>query len=239
MTLATSLPKKRKIVYPVSDGKPMAETDKHADLMVYSKEALRARYDHEPNVYVSGNNFLFYEEGNPAARISPDTYVVFGVPKGRCDSYKVWEEGGRLPSIVFEFTSKKTREEDVYKKRPLYERLGIREYVQFDPTGDYLAPILQGFSFVNGVYVPMPLVNNRLHSQVLGLDIVWTEGDWMRFYDPVTQEWLLSPLEAARLVKVEAQRAATEMQRAEAAEAENARLRAALEAALRGQRLEE
>src|SRR5437588_12354675 len=101
----------RRIYYPVRDGKPMAETDKHADLMIYYKEVLRARYKHDENVYVSGNNFVFYEEGNPKARVSPDVYVVFGVRKHQRDSYKVWEEGGRLPDVVFEFTAKKTQRE--------------------------------------------------------------------------------------------------------------------------------
>ena len=40
--------------------------------------------------------------------------------------------------------SRSTRGEDQGKKRRLYERLGVREYWQYDPTGDYLKPALQG-----------------------------------------------------------------------------------------------
>ena len=36
--------------YPTSDGKPMAETDKHRDLMVYAIEALKARFADRPDV---------------------------------------------------------------------------------------------------------------------------------------------------------------------------------------------
>lgn len=69
----------RSFVYPTSDGKPMAETDKHADLMVYAKEALRLYFaNRAADVYVSGNNFVFWKEGNPRAKVSPDVYVVFG-----------------------------------------------------------------------------------------------------------------------------------------------------------------
>jgi Uma2 family endonuclease len=142
----------RRVYYPDSDGKPMAETEKHRDLMIYSIEALKAFFDARPDVQVSGNNFIYFEEGNPKARISPDCYVVFGVPKRVRDSYKSWEEGGKLPAVIFEFTSKKTRREDVHKKRPLYEQvLRVSEYFQFDPTGDYLKPRLQGFRWVRSV----------------------------------------------------------------------------------------
>src|SRR5438045_3668583 len=44
-------------LYPSSDGKPMAETELHRDLMIYSIEALKVRYAEDPNTQVSGNNF--------------------------------------------------------------------------------------------------------------------------------------------------------------------------------------
>src|SRR5579862_4552229 len=99
--------KPRRVFYPVSDGKPMAETDKHRELMVYFIAALMHFLLNRKKAYVSGNNFLFYEEGNSKARLSPDCYVVLGVEQRLRDSFKVWEEDGRLPAVVFEFTSKK------------------------------------------------------------------------------------------------------------------------------------
>src|SRR5581483_5303214 len=85
--------RQRRVYYPTSDGKPMGETEKHRDLMIYCIEALKAYFADDPEGYVSGNNFLYYEEGNPKARVSPDCYVVFGVEKRQRDFYKVWEEG--------------------------------------------------------------------------------------------------------------------------------------------------
>src|SRR5579862_4559533 len=135
--------KPQRITYPVSDGKPMAETDKHRELMLYFIEALIHFLINRTQAYVSGNNFLFYEEGNPKARLSPDCYVVFGIEPRLRDSYKAWEEGGKLPAVVFEFTSRKTQKEDTNKKRDLYEQtLQVPEYFLFDPTGDYLEPRL-------------------------------------------------------------------------------------------------
>lgn len=45
------------------------------------------------DVYVSGNLFVYYEEGNPKKCVAPDVFVVFGVPKRRRRVYLVWEEG--------------------------------------------------------------------------------------------------------------------------------------------------
>jgi Uma2 family endonuclease len=236
--------RKRPVYYPVSDGKPMAETEKHLLLMLYCIGVLKNYFAARTDVYVVGNNFLYWEEGNPKARISPDCYVVFGVEKWIRDSYKVWEEGGRLPSVVFEFTSKKTRHEDVKKKRPLYEQvLKVAEYFQFDPTGDYLKPRLQGLRLRDGVFEAIPLVNDRLYSEELELELVM-EGERLRFWDPVKGEWLLSMEELALVREAEAKarefaerRAEAEVQarefaeqRAEAAEAGMERLRAELEA---------
>ncbi len=169
----------------------MAEDEPHLNLMNYSIPALRYRLRNRPDVYVAGNNFLYYEEGNPKARVSPDCYVALGVePKGRRRFYKVWEENGIAPSVIFEFTSKKTKKEDLTIKKSLYEQvLRVQEYFQFDPTGDYLKPRLQGQRLHEGVYQPIELNDNRMFSEQLGLELVM-EGETLRFYDPATGEWL-------------------------------------------------
>ncbi len=243
---------KRAVYYPTGDGKPMAEDEPHLNLMNYSIPALRYRLRNRPDVYVAGNNFLYYEEGNPKARVSPDCYVALGVePKGRRRFYKVWEENGIAPAVIFEFTSKKTKKEDLTIKKSLYEQvLRVQEYFQFDPTGDYLKPRLQGQRLHEGVYQPIELNDNRMFSEQLGLELVM-EGETLRFYDPASGEWLRTYEQAetqrlaqeqraqaeAQRAQAEAQRAEaadqradSEKQRAESAEAELARLRAELEA---------
>src|SRR5262245_27886792 len=96
--------RRRRVVYPTRDGRPMGETDKHRWLMMYAIDALMVFFAHRPEVYVSGNNFVFWQEGDPAKRISPDCYVVFGVGMRLRDSYMTWKEGGKGPDVVFEFT---------------------------------------------------------------------------------------------------------------------------------------
>lgn len=224
MATATLTPTALKAVeYPTRDGKPMAETDKHRRLMSYVIDALTVYLADRRQAYVSGNNFVFWKEGNAKARISPDGYVVFGVSPDARDSYKAWEEGGRLPDVIFEFTSRKTQQQDTDTKLPLYEQvLKTPEYFLFDPTGDYLRPRLQGYRLQDGRYVRLELVKDRLHSEQLGLDLV-QEGERLRLYDPVKSKFLPTAQEQAERVGAEARRAA-------AAEAEVARLRAEIEA---------
>ena len=141
------------IEYPESDGEPMAETAIHQELMIYNIVALRHYYADNPMVHVAGNNFLYYEEGNIKKNVSPDIYVVFGVRHWLRPIYKLWEEGGITPRVVIELTAKKTKNNDMFDKLLLYrDILKVHEYIQFDPTGDYLHPRLQGYRLERGVY---------------------------------------------------------------------------------------
>ncbi len=198
MATTTLRPTALKVVeYPTRDGRPMGETDKHRELMSYLISALKSYFADQPNVYVSGNNFVFWEEGNPKSRISPDTYVVFGAEMRLRNSYMAWREGGLLPNVIFEVTSRKTQREDVQTKLPLYEQtLQTPEYFLFDPTGDYLRPRLQGYRLENGRYIRLELVHDRLHSEQLGLDLV-QEGERLRLFDPAKGEFLPTALEQA------------------------------------------
>src|SRR3954452_23150266 len=71
----------REVEYPTSDGRPMAETDTHRQDMVDLIAALQDRFAADPDAYVSGNLLLFYEQGSPRKHVSPDVFVVLGVPK--------------------------------------------------------------------------------------------------------------------------------------------------------------
>jgi Uma2 family endonuclease len=135
--------------YPESDGRPLAETQVHGQAVLDLIHTLGRRYADVPDVYVWGNMLLYYVEGNPAACVAPDLFLVKGVDKRVRRVYKLWEEG-RVPSLVIEVTSKSTRDEDMNLKKGLYERLGVEEYFLFDPFGEYLRPRLQGYRRENG-----------------------------------------------------------------------------------------
>jgi hypothetical protein len=68
----------------------MAETDWHRELMHIVIGILKRWYADDPNVYVSGNLLIFYEPGDKRRHVSPDCFVVKGVPKGDRPNYLVW-----------------------------------------------------------------------------------------------------------------------------------------------------
>ncbi len=193
-----SIPLQNEIHYPESDGRPMGETEIHAQVLEDLRFALVRRYADVPDVYVWGNLFFYYREGDPKACVCPDVFLVKGVGKrtdNRRRTYKLWEEDGRVPSLVIELTSESTRDEDVEKKK-LYERLGVEEYFLFDPFGEYVRPRLQGFRLEGGRYQPLPQrVDGSLESRTTGL-ILKPEGPRLRFRDKETGEDLLNAAEA-------------------------------------------
>ena len=222
------------IVYPETDGKPMGETDVHIDALIYLREALKDYFREAPKVYVAGNMLLYYEEGNTAACVAPDVFVVQGVAKHERRIYKLWEED-QPPAVVFEVTSRSTRLEDLGTKRALYAMLGVREYFLYDPLGEYLRPQLQGYRLQEGEYQRMPPVGHEgLASQALGLELRLEDGR-LRVVHPTTDERLLTPAEAqaarraaeARATQEAAARQAAE-ERVAQAEAELQRVRAEL-----------
>ncbi len=212
----------RKIEYPTRDGKPIAETEIHRDNMIDLIRTLQDRYAEAPMVCVSGNLLMFYQEGNRRKHVSPDVFVVLGIPKKLRENYLIWEEG-KAPDTVLEVTSKSTKRED-QKKHDLYrDVLRVSEYFLFDPTQDYLKPPLQGFRLEGVEYIRIESVDGRLPSEVLGLHLE-RDGKELRFFDPETRSRLLKikeRIEAAKQrTEAAKQRIETANQRAEAANQE-------------------
>lgn len=200
------------IVYPESDGEPMAETDVHRDLMTDSIQTLKHHYRNENDVYVSGNLFMYYEEGEPRKCVSPDVFVVFGVEKKRRRTYLTWEEG-RTPDFVLEVASPKTISNDMKEKKELYASvLAVLEYYIYDPLGQII-PGFIGFRLIDGVYQEIDSVNARLPSAVLGLELGERDGE-LRLYNPDTLQWLQTPYERAEDAETRAEKAETELTRA-------------------------
>ena len=223
------------IEYPSADGQPMAESDFQRKPLTYGVEALDIYFQDRPDVYVSGNLFIYYEEGNPQASIAPDVFVILGAPKRDRSSYLLWSEP-KAPDFVLEITSRRTRREDQETKPATYARLGVQECWQYDPMGDYLAPALQGFRLVAGHYEPLPATvspegTQMLHSRVLGLEVSLEEGR-LRFVDPATGQRLLTHQETEQARRAVEERAAQETALRQAAEAQ------ATEEALRRQATE-
>ena len=187
------------IEYPETDGKPMAETDVHAKLMIELREALVAYFRPDPQVYVSGNLLLYYEEGNPRKSVAPDVFVVRGVPNHQRRVYFLWKEG-QAPAVIFEISSRGTYKEDLQRKWLLYYQLGVAEYYLYDPEYDYLKEGLTAYRPGDeGEYVEVPVKGGVIHSPALGLDLVDT-GATLRLRNPQSGQFLptRAELEAAQ-----------------------------------------
>ncbi len=253
--MASSLLAPPAVDYPSTDGKPLAESDFQATPLIYAREALRDHFRHRDDVYVAANLLIYYQEGTRAS-VAPDVFVVIGAPNRDRMSYRLWDEP-KGPDFVLEVTSRSTRREDQGPKRELYRELRVAEYWQYDPTGDYLRPQLQGERLSGGEYQALPMDELEegtlaLTSGVLGLELRVMERG-LRFRDPVTGEDLLSHAEhragreqerqGRQQAEQDRQRAEQGWQRAEqdrqrerqARQAAEARL-AELEALLRRQR---
>ena len=137
------------VEYPSFDGRPMAENDWQLHAMIDAISVLDRYFEDREDVYVSGDLLIYYEEGNPKARAAPDVFVVFGVPKRKRPTYLLWQEG-KVPAFVLEVASRSTWREDEGRKAKLYERLGVREYWQYDPTGEYLGCISRAGAWWTG-----------------------------------------------------------------------------------------
>jgi Uma2 family endonuclease len=206
------------IVYPVRDGKPMAETGVHVVLMVTLIAALRHYFRARSDVYVIGNIFLYYEEGHPEARCSPDIMVIKEVePGGERPSFKIWEEKA-VPCVIIELTSRETAEEDVGPKHELYEKLGVREYFLFDPLHHFLERPLIGYRLIGGKYESLPPADDGgLLSAELGMRLV-PEDTQLALYSFRTDERILAPQEAYQLLEETQQQKSQAEQRASQAE---------------------
>lgn len=183
------------IDYPESDGKPMGETDLHRDAMFRQIELLK-RFFAGQKVYVSGDLLVYYEQGNNKKFIVPDVFFTKGLKQTQRRIYRTWIE--RLPpNLVIETTSKKTKKKDLIVKPEIYAKIGVQEFLLFDPTEDYLEPPLQGNRLIGGAYQRIPLQSDgSLMSEQLGLKLQFNDGE-LDFIDPATNQRLITAEEEA------------------------------------------
>ena len=187
--------------YPDLGVPPMISV--HFDAVHDSAPLLQTRYADRDDVFVGSNLTIYYVDGSRERAIQPDVFVSFGSPKGPRRVWRAWEEG-TFPDFVLEVASKSTYRRDQGEKRAIYEGImGVAEYWQFDPTGDYLRPVLEGRRRnAAGAYESVPLATTpegglRGVCEVLGLHVC-ADGSRLRLFDPAAGEFLLNHLEERR-----------------------------------------
>ena len=218
------------LVYPESDGEPMAESGKHVRTLLDMIEIISWLFRNVPDVHVCGNMFLYYEEGNPRKVISPDVFMVRGVSKKDLRTYKTWEQQPYL-DFVLELASPSTYTKDFNEKKMIYEKiLRVKEYYIYDPYGE-IHPYFIGFRLVGDTYQEIAFVDGRLPSETLGLELGERDGV-LRLYDPVKGIWFGPGREHAAEAENRASEAENRASEAENRASEEARARRDAEAEL-------
>jgi Uma2 family endonuclease len=197
-----------KVIYPESDGQPMADNTEQFAWIVKIKENLEILFASQADVFIAGDLFWYPVQGNPNIKQAPDTMVVFGRPKGKRGSYLQWNEDNIPPQVVFEILSPGNTLKEMTKKLQFYQRYGVEEYYIYDPAKNDLNGLLRsGDSFevieeMNGWVSPRLGIRFTLTAETL--EIFSTSG-----------QKFLSPVEIDQLREQERQRAEQESQRAE------------------------
>jgi Uma2 family endonuclease len=165
--------------FPDTDEDGRGASDFHTCAVLELYQALKAVFASDPSTYVTCMLIFCYEEDRPVCRIDPDVLVARGAGKHLRHSWCIRDEKG-VPNVLFEVVSAETWQEDLYEKRPLYARLGVKEYFLFDPEAEFLRPTLQGFRLERGESVPLsPAGDGSLRSEELGLQFI-PEGGVLR-----------------------------------------------------------
>jgi len=128
------------LLYPDSDGNPMADNTKQFHWILLCKIGLDALFAERQDVFVAGDLLWYPQQGQPKTRQAPDVLVAFGRPKGDRGSYKQWEEGDIAPQVVFEILSPGNTLVEMARKFEFYEEYGVEEYYIYNPdTFDFSA----------------------------------------------------------------------------------------------------
>jgi Uma2 family endonuclease len=125
------------IIYPESDGQPIADHTKQFGWIVVVKENLEALFADDPNVFVAGDLLWYPVEGNNQL-CTAGAMVVFGRPKGDRGSYQQWKEGNIPPQVIFEILSPGNTRQEMEKKLLFYDCHGVEEYYIYDPDENQL-----------------------------------------------------------------------------------------------------
>ena len=199
------------VIYPESDGQPMADNTKQFRWIVVIKQNLDWLYADDSNVFVAGDLLWYPVEGRNTIVNAPDVMVVFGRPKSDRGSYKQWEEDGIAPQVVFEIRSPSNSQIEMDKKLLFYDRYGVEEYYIYNPDKNTLSGWLRAEDGLDAIEQMNGWVSPRL---AIRFDL---SGEELEIYRPDGSKFY-SYVEICQLLEQEKQQVEQERQRAEQAE---------------------
>jgi Uma2 family endonuclease len=123
------------IVYPESDGKPMADnTIQFRWIQVLAGNLMALYVSRRDDVFVGGDLFWYPVQNFPNIVQAPDVFVVFGRPQRDRGSYRQWEEDNVPMTVVFEVRSPNDGDELMQQKLEFYDEHEVEEYYLLDPN---------------------------------------------------------------------------------------------------------
>ncbi|MFM7441320.1 MAG: Uma2 family endonuclease [Snowella sp.] len=198
----------RELVYPDSDGQPMADNTKQFRWIVLIKENLEYLFVEDGTVFVAGDLLWYPVEGRPDIRVAPDVLVAFGRPKGDRGSYRQWQEDHIAPQVVFEILSPGNTTKEMSRKLLFYNHYGVEEYYIYDPDSNELT----GLERRVGELTPIDSMDGWV-SPRLGISFELTPST-LNLYDR-QGNLFLNPVQLRQQAERETRRAEQEAQRAE------------------------
>ncbi|HEY9648512.1 MAG TPA: Uma2 family endonuclease, partial [Chroococcidiopsis sp.] len=196
------------VIYPDSDGKPMADNTKQFRWIVVIEQNLDWLFADDPNVFVAGDLLWYPVQGRNTIVTAPDVLVVFGRPKGDRGSYQQWREDNIPPQVVFEILSPGNTPREMGRKLLFYDHHGVEEYYIYDPDSD----ALEGWLRTDGVLDALETLDDWI-SPRLGIRFD-RSGDELQIFRPDGQRFL-SYIEIGDLLNQTRQQAEAERERAE------------------------
>jgi Uma2 family endonuclease len=199
------------VIYPESDGQPMADNTKQFRWIVVIQQNLEWLFADHPDVFVAGDLLWYPVEGAPQICTAPDVLVVFGRSKGDRGSYRQWQEDNIAPQVVFEILSPSNTLTEMSKKQVFYNRYGVEEYYLYDPDDNDLSGWLRVGGDLDVIDPIDQWVSPRLGIRFDG------SGTELRILRPDGNPFL-SYVEIAQRAEQAEERAEQERSRAEQAE---------------------
>jgi len=187
------------LIYPESDGQPMAENTLQFEWIVLIKLGLEACFAYRNDVFIAGDLFWYPVEGKPGVRLAPDVLVVLGRPKGHRGSYMQWVEEGIAPQVVFEILSPGNRTREMHNKWEFYQQHGVQEYYVYDPDrNNFVVYFRQNDDLV----ALSPEQTRDFISPLLGVRMLWGEKK-LELYHPDGKKFLsyMELLEQGKVVQ--------------------------------------
>jgi Uma2 family endonuclease len=178
------------VLYPDSDGQPMADNTIQYRWIVRLVSNLKGLLK-DQLAFVAGD-LLWYPvqvETPPTPAQAPDVMVVMGRPTVDRGSYKQWEEDNIAPQVVFKILSPSNSAREMLIKQAFYGKYGVLEMLFYDPESyDFWGLIRpsadRDFTPIMAMNFPWtsPTLGIRFELLETGLEVFYPSGD--RFKDP-------------------------------------------------------